>query len=86
MDNNNLEKPFDDASAESKNTQSSQNSENNSREQDKPRIKDVRNPVITEENFVKDAENAVPPLAWKDQKKAYDDAWENNRNQQLDDI
>ncbi|OWK73898.1 hypothetical protein CBW16_00300 [Flavobacteriaceae bacterium JJC] len=86
MDNNNLEKPFDDANVESNNNQSDQISENNSREQDKPRIKDVRNPVITEENFVKDAENAVPPLAWKDQKKAYDDAWENNRNQQLDDI
>ncbi|MBU8881987.1 hypothetical protein KSK37_02705 [Kaistella sp. DKR-2] len=86
MNNNNLEKPFDDANVESNNNQSDQISENNSREQDKPRIKDVRNPVITEENFVKDAENAVPPLAWKDQKKAYDDAWENNRNQQLDDI
>lgn len=86
MDNNNLEKHFDDANVESNNNQSDQISENNSREHDKPRIKDVRNPVITEENFVKDAENAVPPLAWKDQKKAYDDAWENNRNQQLDDI
>ncbi|MBH1959750.1 MAG: hypothetical protein I8H68_06545 [Flavobacteriia bacterium] len=47
------------------------------------RLKDVRNPEITQENFVKDAENAIPPLAWKNQKKAYDDAWENNKNQQL---
>lgn len=30
------------------------------------------------------AENAVPPKAWKNQKKAYEDAWENNKNQQLD--
>ncbi len=47
------------------------------------RLKDVRNPEITQENYVKDAENAIPPLAWKNQKKAYDDAWENNKNQQL---
>lgn len=31
------------------------------------------------------AENAVPPEAWKNQKKAYDDAWENNKNQALED-
>ena len=31
-----------------------------------------------------DAENAVPPKAWKNQKKAYNDAYENNKNQQLD--
>ena len=31
-----------------------------------------------------DAENAVPPKAWENQKKAYDDAWENNKNQGLD--
>ena len=30
------------------------------------------------------AENAVPPKAWQNQEKAYDDAWENNKNQQLD--
>ncbi len=47
------------------------------------RLKDVRNSEITQENYVKDAENAIPPLAWKNQKKAYDDAWENNKNQQL---
>ena len=32
-----------------------------------------------------DAENAVPPKAWENQKKAYDDAWENNKNQMIDD-
>ena len=47
------------------------------------RLKDVRNPEITQENFVKDAENAIPPKAWDNQKKAYDDAWENNKDQQL---
>ena len=47
------------------------------------RLKDVRNPEITQENFVKDAENAIPPQAWDNQKKAYDDAWENNKDQQL---
>lgn len=84
MDNNNLEKP-ENANVENNNQQSDQNTENNCLEQDTPRIKDLRNPVITKENFVKDAENAVPPLAWKNQKKAYDDAWENNKNQQLED-
>lgn len=32
-----------------------------------------------------DAENAVPPKAWKNQQKAYEDAWENNKNQELED-
>lgn len=32
-----------------------------------------------------DAENAVPPDAWKNQQKAYQDAWENNKNQSLED-
>lgn len=36
-------------------------------------------------NIIKVAENAVPPKAWKNQKKAYDDAFEKNKNQQLDD-
>lgn len=31
------------------------------------------------------AENAVPPKAWENQKKAYDDAWKNNKNLNLDD-
>ena len=47
------------------------------------RLKDIRNPEITQENFVKDAENAIPPKAWDNQKKAYDDAFENNKDQQL---
>ena len=38
-----------------------------------------------EGNIIKIAENAVPPEAWKNQKKAYDDAWENNKNQALED-
>ena len=32
-----------------------------------------------------DAENAVPPLAWENQQKAYKDAWNNNKNQALED-
>jgi hypothetical protein len=36
-------------------------------------------------NIIKNAENAVPPEAWKNQKKAYSDAFENNKNQQLGD-
>ena len=32
-----------------------------------------------------DAENAVPPKAWENQKKAYDAAFENNKNQELED-
>lgn len=31
------------------------------------------------------AEKAVPPKAWENQRKAYDDAWENNKNQNQDD-
>ncbi len=31
------------------------------------------------------AENAVPPKAWENQKKAYDAAFENNKNQELED-
>ena len=29
--------------------------------------------------------NAVPPKAWENQKKAYDAAFENNKNQELED-
>lgn len=36
-------------------------------------------------NIIKIAENAVPPKAWKNQKKAYDDAFENNKNQMMED-
>lgn len=32
-----------------------------------------------------DAENAVPPKAWENQQKAYEDSWENNKNQELED-
>jgi hypothetical protein len=38
-----------------------------------------------EGNIIKTAANAFPPKAWKNQKKAYDDAFEKNKNQQLDD-
>ncbi|MBF8456415.1 hypothetical protein IV494_04395 [Kaistella sp. G5-32] len=38
-----------------------------------------------EGNIIKVAENAVPPEAWKNQKKAYDDAWEDNKNRDLED-
>ena len=38
-----------------------------------------------EGNIIKTAANAIPPKAWKNQKKAYDDAFEKNKNQQLDD-
>lgn len=31
------------------------------------------------------AENAVPPKAWENQEKAYEDEWEKNKNQMLDD-
>lgn len=59
------------------------NVENNSTDSTPTRLKDVRNPEITQENFIKDAEKAIPPQAWDNQKKAYDDAWENNKDQQL---
>ena len=38
-----------------------------------------------EGKIIKVAENAIPPEAWKNQKKAYSDAFENNKNQQLED-
>ncbi|KIA87994.1 hypothetical protein [Kaistella jeonii] len=38
-----------------------------------------------EGHIVKVAENAVPPEAWKNQKKAYNEAWENNKNRDLED-
>ena len=38
-----------------------------------------------EGNIIKTAANAIPPKAWKNQKKAYDDAFEKNKNQKLDD-
>lgn len=31
------------------------------------------------------AENAVPPEAWKNQEKAYEDEWEKKKNQMIDD-
>ena len=38
-----------------------------------------------EGNIIKTAADAIPPQAWKNQKKAYDDAFEKNKNQKLDD-
>ena len=32
----------------------------------------------------KEAENVVPPESWENQEKAYDDAWEKNKNQMID--
>ncbi len=49
-------------------------------DKDKSEVEEV---VSTQ--VVKEAENAVPPKAWENQKKAYDDAFENNKNQQLED-
>ncbi|WP_027376258.1 hypothetical protein [Kaistella palustris] len=43
-------------------------------------IKNVEREARGEE-VKKEAENAVPPKAWENQQKAYDDAWENNKNQ-----
>ena len=84
MDNNNFKKSQDFNNVErNQNNNPDYNEENKAVESAYVRIKDVRNPEITHENVVKDAENAVPPTAWENQKKAYDDAWENNKNQQL---
>lgn len=84
MDNNNFKKSQDFNNPERNlNNNPDYNEENNATENPQARIKDDRNPEITQENFVKDAENAIPPRAWEDQQKAYNDAWENNKNQQL---
>lgn len=84
MDNNNFKKSQDFKNVESnQNNNPDYNEQNNSLHSTEERIKDKRNPEITRENFVKDAENAVPPKAWENQRKAYNDAWENNKNQQL---
>lgn len=37
------------------------------------------------ERLPENAENAVPPKAWENQRKAYDEAWKNNKNQNQDD-
>ena len=44
------------------------------------------NPGISHngEGEPKISENAVPPDAWENQKKAYNEAWENNKNKGLD--
>jgi hypothetical protein len=62
----------------------------NINEDDKNANKDLPEHIVKSEDENKDrilenAENSVPPKASKKQKKAYDDAWENNKNQQLDD-
>ncbi len=84
MDNNNFKKSQDFANVDKNlNDNEANNEQQQAVENSEIRIKDVRNPELTQENFVKDAENAVPPEAWENQKKAYDDAWQNNKNQQL---
>lgn len=84
MDNNNFKKSQDFNNVDRNQTNNPDyNEETHAVENAEERIKDVRNPEITLENIVKDAENAVPPTAWENQKKAYNDAWENNKNQQL---
>lgn len=84
MDNNNFKKSQDFANVDKNLNDNPANSgEQQAVENSEVRIKDVRNPELTQESFVKDAENAVPPEAWNNQKKAYNDAWENNKNQQL---
>lgn len=45
----------------------------------------VEEKLITNSLPKKHAENAVPPEAWKNQEKAYEDEWENNKNRMLDD-
>lgn len=83
MDNNKFQQSQDFKNVERNvNNNPDHNIENNSTEST-TRLKDVRNPEITQENFEKDAENAIPPQAWDNQKKAYDDAFENNKDQQL---
>lgn len=52
-----------------------------------PESVEINNDIISfnGEGEIKESENAVPPKAWKNQQKAYSDAWENNKNKQLDD-
>lgn len=52
-----------------------------------PQNIEINNDIISfnGDGEIKESENAVPPKAWKNQQKAYSDAWENNRNQQLED-
>lgn len=82
MDNNKI-KQSEKSHEEKRSMENDENQDIATQNSATTRLKDLRNPEITQENFVKDAENAIPPLAWKNQKKAYDDAWENNKNQQL---
>ncbi|MGA9211338.1 hypothetical protein [Kaistella sp.] len=41
--------------------------------------------LITDSHPKKNAKNAIPPKAWENQEKAYNDEWENNKNNMLDD-
>ncbi len=68
------------------------NEEEESRIVDIPGVEDrvIRNESDDENKVILndvpvDAENAVPPEAWENQHKAYKDAWENNKNQMIDD-
>ena len=65
--------------------QLSENNSNNSNSKDNFKNPEVGVQHDEEGNIIKIAENAVPPKAWENQKKAYNDAFENNKNQQLED-
>lgn len=73
------------------------NANNNSKEKDKLSLDNKKEVILNVENHTsekklitdshlkKHAENAVPPEAWKNQEKAYEDEWEDNKNRMLDD-
>ena len=70
---------------------------NNQKEKDKLSLDNKKEVILNVENHSleeklntdrhpnKHAENAVAPEAWKNQEKAYDEEWEKNKNQMLDD-
>lgn len=69
------------------------NNENNNEENSKKVAPEILDPAEdnqsksapeNKDRLPENAENAVPPKAWENQKKAYDDAWKNNKNQNLD--
>lgn len=49
-------------------------------------IKEMRskNEEATHEGFISKVKNDSPPEAWENQEKAYNDAWEQHKNSELD--
>src|SRR5690606_17645232 len=84
MDNNQFKRSQDFSNIESNKANSPNQSmeEYNKKAQEYLREMRSRNEEATRDGFLNTMKNASPPDAWENQHKAYDDAWENNKNYQ----